>query len=173
MTPHDHSRRDLPAEWLTSLRARMTEITARRVSDEAVEDLVQDALEIIVRRSRERDEAAVPDLRWCFQILRNVIGNWYQKRRAHVPLDPEMESSAPDPLARLTVAERTRQVREAMVTLRHERENCARWLWALARGSKPRDLAAAESVDANLFYRRVYKCRRRLQEILVAKGVSA
>ena len=145
----------------------------RRVPDEAVEDLVQDALAIIVRRSREGGEAGVPDLRWCFQVLRNVIGNWYQKRRAHVPLDADMESSAPDPLAALTAAERTRQVREAMITLRDEREECARWLWALARGSKPRDLAAAESVDAKLFYRRVYKCRRRLQEILGAKGVSA
>ena len=165
-----------PPSWLASLRARLTEIAARRVPEDAVEDLVQDAMQVVLEKGPEaasRDGAPTPPLAWCFLVLRNVIGNWYQKRRDHAEVDDlPLADGRPDPLAALATEERARTVRGAVEELRRTNADCARWLWSMAEGEKPAALAERAGVEAGAFYRRVYRCRKKLEAILRAKGVT-
>lgn len=163
-------------KWLSLLRQRFAEIAARRVPEDAVEDIVQDALGIVLAKGAAAANAegtSDPPLRWSFNVLRNVIGNWYQKRRRHETVDDlEIADGRPDALAALTTEERAQTIRDAMDELRQGRPYCADWLWAMAQGVKAGILAARARVEEAVFYRRVYRCRKTLAEILVRRGVS-
>ena len=70
-------------------------------ADEA-EDLVQSALGIIMEKMQDR-----PDLAWCLQVLRNVIGNHYQRRRSAESVaveDQPLADGDATPLERLEAA---------------------------------------------------------------------
>ncbi len=166
----------LDSQWLSLLRQRFMEITARRVPQEAVEDIVQDALKIILVKGPTEAKAegrTDPPLRWSYNVLRNVIGNWYQKRRHHEGVDSlELEDDRPDALASLTADERAKTIRTAVDELRLKRPDCADWLWSMAQGIKAGVLAAQARIDQAAFYRRVYRCRKLLAEILLQKGVT-
>ncbi len=162
--------------WLATLRARMLEIAGRRVPDDTVEDVVQDAVSIVLEKGpgiAVREGTANPPLAWCFVVLRNVIGNWYQKRRSHDDVDTiDLADAASDPIDALDHERRHRAVHAALATLRAVSEECARWLWAMARGQRPADLAAGAGLEPAVFYRRVYRCRKKLEEILRREGVQ-
>lgn len=168
--------RSLDPDWLAHLRARYAEIAARRVPEDAVEDLVQDALGIVLAKGPDAARGAgmdEPPLRWCFTVLRNVIGNWYQKRRHHGDVQAlEWADDRPDPLAALTTAERDETVRAAVAELRRAHRRCADWLWSLAQGMKPGALADEARMDRAAFYRRIHRCRGALAEILRRRGVA-
>ena len=166
----------LDTRWLSRLRSRYTEIAGRRVPADAVEDIVQDALRIVLTKgpaAAARAGDATPPMRWCFQVLRNVIGNWYQKRRDHGTVDGlDLPDDRPDPLASLTADERARTIRLAVDELRMRSRECADWLWAMAEGMKAGPLAARAGIDPKDFYRRIYRCRQTLADILKGKGVA-
>lgn len=165
----------LPAAWLAPLRDRMVAIARRRVPEDAVEDVVQDALKVIADRGPARaaqDGNPTPPLAWCFQVLRNVIGTWYGARRDTTDVDDvTLADTRPDPLESLDRAQRAQHVRRAMDALAANSADCARWLWAMADGRKPAALASDEGIETAAFYRRVYRCRRKLEELLLAEGV--
>jgi DNA-directed RNA polymerase specialized sigma24 family protein len=159
----------LDATGLIQLRQRFSEIAARRVPESAVDDVVQDALGIVLAKGGTQ-----PDLRWSFAVLRNVIGNYYQKRRHHDSLEAvEVADDRPDALAALTTDERHRTIRTAVDELRLDRPDCAAWLWSLAQGTKAGELAARAQLDRDAFYRKIYRCRQQLAAILRRKGVTA
>jgi len=166
----------LDPAWLSLLRQRYTEIAARRVPQDAVEDIVQDALGIVLVKgpAQAHGEGLVdPPLRWSFIVLRNVIGNWYQKRRRHESVEGlELKDDRPDALASLTTAERAQTIRAAVDELRLERPDCAGWLWSMAQGTKAGVLAARARMEQAAFYRKIYRCRKMLAEILLRKGVT-
>ncbi len=166
----------MDSSWLSLLRQRFAEIAARRVPADAVEDVVHDALGIILAKGPAEaagSGAAEPSLRWCFVVLRNVIGNWYQKRRRHETVeDRDFRDDSPDALAALATAERARTVRAAVAELRLERPDCAGWLWSMAQGTKAGELAEREGIEHSAFYRKIYRCRQKLAELLRRKGVS-
>jgi DNA-directed RNA polymerase specialized sigma24 family protein len=166
----------LDPTWLTPLRRRFAEITARRVPTDAVEDLVQDALGIVLAKGPAEAHRAgdtEPSLRWCFNVLRNVIGNWYQKRRHHEPVENhDLADERPDVLAALAADEQAQTIRTAVAELRLQRPDCADWLWSMAQGTKAGALAERARMEHSAFYRKVYRCRRMLAEILQRKGVS-
>jgi len=174
---NDIHHQSLDPAWLVLLRQRFTEIAARRVPGDAVEDIVHDALAIVLAKGpaeARREDLAEPSLRWSFNVLRNVIGNWYQKRRSHVAVDGlDLADSQPDALASLTATERARTIRSAVDELRRDRPDCADWLWSLAQGTKPGTLAAGAELEQAAFYRKIYRCRRLLAEILKKKGVTS
>lgn len=174
---NNNSLPPLDSAWLSLLRQRFAEIAARRVPEDAVEDIVQDALGIILAKglAQAREQGTLePSLRWCFNVLRNVIGNWYQKRRHHESVeDLDISDTRPDALAALTTAERIQTIRGAMDELRDQRPHCAGWLWAMARGVKAGILAAKARMDEAVFYRKVYRCRKALAGILLRKGVTS
>ncbi len=170
--PMDHGKpttEPLDATWLIQLRQRFSEIAARRVPESAVDDVVQDALSIVLVKGGTQ-----PPLPWSFTVLRNVIGNYYQKRRGHQSLDGvEVQDDRPDALAALTTDERHRTIRTAVDELRQERPDCAGWLWSLAQGIKAGQLADRAQLDRDAFYRKIYRCRQQLAAILRRKGVTA
>lgn len=167
--------------WLEDLRRRFAEIARRRVPEDAVEDLVQDALRVVIERGLQRNPGELvdgrPAIAWCMTVLRNVIGNWYQHRdvRRGVEVDAEGEVDAPGagptPLEALASSELERLVRRGIDQLEGGRDRCSAYLRALAEGRSPAQLAAEEGVEAAILYRRVYRCRARLREWLAAKGV--
>jgi RNA polymerase sigma factor (sigma-70 family) len=153
------------------------ELTARRVEADAVEDLVQDALRIVHDRGGVAPGTLVDDrpaLAWCFQVLRNVIGNHYQRRgaRDQIPLeDAELVVEGPTPLDRLASADRRRLLREAVAELAGRPDHCAEYLESVLSGADPAQIAERAGIAPAVLYRRLYRCRERLREILERRGV--
>jgi RNA polymerase sigma factor (sigma-70 family) len=139
-----------------------------------VDDVVQDTLRIVYEKSAGE---ALPDIAWSFQVLRNTIGNLYQKQRVRArDLPPEHVSAAdaaPTPLEALEREESTRKIRECLRTLQRSDAPCTRYLERLMEGASPAEIAAEESVTASVLYRRVYRCRAKFRMILRAQGVLA
>lgn len=167
---------DFDTRWLSRLRSRFAEIAGRRVPVDAVEDIVHDALQIVLTKGPAAAAEAgdpVPPMRWCFQVLRNVIGNWYQKRHDHGTVEGlDLPDDRPDPLASLAADERARTIRSAVDELRLRSRECAEWLWAMADGVKAGRLAERAGIEKADFYRRIYRCRQTLADILKGKGVA-
>ncbi len=65
---------------LAALRVRLLPVAKRRVREEDCEDLVHDGLRIILEKLAARSVRG-PILIWSYAVLRNVIGNYYQKRQ--------------------------------------------------------------------------------------------
>lgn len=167
---------------LDSLRARFTSLTRRRVDADAVEDLVQEALRIVIERrmlDRDATEGGAPRLAACFQVLRNVIGNHYQRervrrRRLTAPEAADaVRDAAPTPLEALETAQAVRTIEAALARMAASDTGCARYLRALADGATPREVAARERLEETAFYRRVYRCRQKLRAALATAGYFA
>lgn len=171
-----------PAE-LEALRARLQGIARRRVTPDAVDDLVQEALRIVVeRRLLDRDAGHTEGemrLAACFQVLRNVIGNHYQRervRRRRLTGEDAAYSVAadgPTPIEALESAQAVGLVERAIARMAATDAACARYLRTLANGVAPRDAARAESLEETAFYRRVYRCRQKLRALLEREGYFA
>ncbi|MCB9513708.1 MAG: hypothetical protein H6694_05265 [Candidatus Latescibacteria bacterium] len=168
--------------WLELLRQRFVEIAGRRLAPDAVEDTVQEALRIVYQKGlgpAEQSAPELPSLAWCFQVLRNCIGNHYQWRRhrRHEPLDGaaasarEQRESGADPLEALEASELRRHLEAALGALARESADCARYLRRVLAGDAPAALADREGLDAAVLYRRLYRCRARLKTILLDRGV--
>lgn len=68
------------ASLFEELRVRFLPLAKKRVQPDHVEDVVHDALGIVLRKYRDRScESGI--LVWSLTVLRNVIGNHYQARR--------------------------------------------------------------------------------------------
>jgi len=156
--------------WLGELRARFVSVARRRLPEDAVEDVVQDALRVVHEKGEEH-----PELPWCFQVLRNTIGNWYQKQRVRsrdlAPEDAAVPRAAPTPLEALEDRELGRVLAESVAALGTTDAGCGRYLERLMAGETPATIAGEEGVDPAVLYRRIYRCRGKLREILIGKGV--
>ncbi|MGH7740987.1 MAG: RNA polymerase sigma factor [Candidatus Eiseniibacteriota bacterium] len=169
--------------WLDQLRDRFVSVARRRVAADAVEDVVQDAMRVVVERGLRGPGSAGPDnvpaLAYCFQVLRNVIGNHYQKERSRArrqdssPPDDTLADPAPAPLESLESLQAVAIVGECIGVLRERDPACARYLARLADGLSPRELAHEERIEESALYRRVYRCRIKLRELLAKRGIEA
>lgn len=167
--------------WLARLRERLLAVASRRVPAESVEDVVQDALRVIVQRRIPDSKAMriddLPPLAWCFQVLRNTIGNYYQKTRSRQRwqewVTNQDATPAPTPLDALESDDATRAILAALAEMRDDSESCGRYLERLAAGISPADLARDEGLDAAVLYRRIYRCRHKLRLKLMERGILA
>lgn len=169
--------------WLAELRARFVAIARRRVPPEAVEDVVQDTLRIVVEKGWSGpgapDIAGRPALAWCMQALRNVIGNHYQRARVRAAraADPVRLEAVADggrgPLEALAARDAERVVREALAALARADGPCGRWLSALAEDRAPGELAREAGIEEGAFYRRLWRCREKLRAALAERGWTA
>jgi RNA polymerase sigma factor (sigma-70 family) len=167
--------------WFRSLRERLLEITARRVPPGVAEDLVQEALSVVLQRGVRAGSFdtvdGLPPLAWSLQVMRNTIGNYYQKARTlsrHVqPLadHDEVPHGDPTPLDALELDESAGLIRETLEDLGGQDGQCGRYLTRLLDGLSPADLARSEGVEAAAFYRRLYRCRQKFRLLLMEKGV--
>ena len=166
-------------DWLLMLRRRFVELASKRVPEDAVEDLVQDAMAIVVEKAGLLDEAdsieELPPLAWCFQVLRNTVGNFYQKQRSRSresALEDDMQlSTSATPFEALHSKQLSSLVEAAMDELAVSSESCGRYLRAIIEGSSPARIAEDEAVEARALYRRIYRCREKLRQLLEKKGV--
>lgn len=169
--------------WLAELRTRFMSVTRRRVTPDVVEDLVHEALRIVVEQGLTRPGAATLEgeagFAFGFRVLRNVIGNHYQRlrteQRRRDPAWPAVEFAdpAPGPLLALERSEAFAAVRAGLAALAVTDKHCARYLSRLADGYLPREVAGEEEMDEALFYRRVYRCRKKLRVLLEQRGFFA
>jgi RNA polymerase sigma factor (sigma-70 family) len=168
-----------PDAWLISLRDRFVSIAGRRVPPDAIDDVVQDALAVVfdrgLRLGEGRDEAGRPVLAWCFQVLRNTIGNFYQREKTrgkYVDQTPTGDDTFRAPFDALDRLEMKRAMETALSELSDGGGACATYLTELGRGTTPAELAEREGVNADVLYRRVYRCRQRLRELLLTRGIT-
>jgi DNA-directed RNA polymerase specialized sigma24 family protein len=174
------------------LRERFLAIAKRRVREGDSEEVVQDALHIVLAKYQGRTSAS-GTLPWGLAVLRNVIGNYYQRQEArgrHEPLDDELAArGAPggsgdlDPLDALLAEERVARVARGLERLAGERPRCGdlfrRILECLAIGGTPADVSrralarmseVRPEATANAIYVMLHRCRARLREILREDG---
>jgi RNA polymerase sigma factor (sigma-70 family) len=169
--------------WLSELRSRFLAVARRRVPGDAAEDVAQEALRILVEKGVLEPGAEIPGgapaLAFAFAVLRNVIGNYYQRERVrrttHESEGAAQQASdpAPTPLEALASAERVRIVRESLETMATTDRVCARYLLRLLDGVAPGELASQEGLEEAVLYRRVYRCRVKLRGLLEQRGIVA
>ena len=162
-------------EWLNKLRQRFMEVASRRVDDSDVEDVVQEALRIVVEK---RGDSGV-SLPWCFQVLRNAIGNYYRRegtrrRRLSAQSDDDAGTATPSRFAEeLDSRETLVLIEDALDEMRDSDPQCGRYITRLVADAKPHDVAAEEGLEPAVFYRRLYRCRQKLRALLRTRGVDA
>lgn len=170
------------AEWLLALRARFVVVARRRVPPADVEDIVQEAMRVVVEKRiapGAADVEGLPSLAWCFTVLRHCVGNYYQRRRTrvrhHAPLEAAAAAASPGPapLESLESSDAEARIRAAIAEIAHASASCGRYLNALADGRAPAEIARDESLEEAVLYRRVYRCRQQLRALLLARGVLA
>jgi RNA polymerase sigma factor (sigma-70 family) len=182
MSPPDRTPND--DRWLAGLRAQFLDVASRRVPADEVEDVVQQALATVYRRGQElgREERVdgMPPVAWCFQVLRNTVGNFYKQRRnrervieLRTGLGPE-ELAANSPCTPAEALDRSESATIVDEALRHMRDTdprCHGYIRQVMEGRKARAIARAEGLEEAVFYRRLYRCRQKLRERLRARGV--
>ncbi len=176
------------SELFESLRVRFLKVAKRRVHGDHLEDVVQDALRIVLDKYHERTgETGI--LIWSFTVLRNVIGNHYQSRNRDVSRTTYVEdwqSFSPaavviDPLRDRETDEFNGRLEGAIATLARKAPRCGRLfanlLDSYRHGGGQREVSAraleiAQQEDPDLsrntFYVALHRCRAQLRALLDA-----
>ncbi|HPF36780.1 MAG TPA: hypothetical protein PLH84_15255 [Candidatus Krumholzibacteria bacterium] len=174
------------AALFEELRVRFLTLAKRRVQPDHVEDVVHDALGIVLRKYREPDRVS-GILVWSLTVLRNVIGNHYQSRRRDTERTTQVEdwrtvpeaAVALDPVADMAADQASDRLEEAVGRLAAASERCGaifrRILDVLAAGGEPQEagrLAFARiredfpDMSRNTFYVALHRCRAQLRTVL-------
>lgn len=170
-------------EWLGALRARLLSVARRRVAPAAAEDLVQETLRILVEKGvrgpADEPPGGATAIVYAFRVLRNVIGNHYQRERVRTRTSGPAAAAAlapdpaPTPLEALSSRQAVEIVRACLASMTSDDGACERYLRRLLEGLTPRDLAHEEGLEERVLYRRVYRCRLKLRALLEQRGVLA
>lgn len=179
---------DLAAEsaLFDALRVRFLALAKRRVQPDHVEDVVQEALGVVLRKFRDLP----PDrgiLVWSLTVLRNIIGNHYQSRRRdgeqttqvddwHAVAEARVDD---DPLGQLAADEAAARLEDAIARLARTSPRCglifAKLLDAVDRGGSPREVSThalalvqkeLPDLNRNSFYVSLHRCRAQLRAVL-------
>ncbi len=175
-------------ELFEDLRVRFLKVAKRRVQPEHLEDVVQDALGVILDKHHERT-GQTGLLIWSFTVLRNVIGNYYQAKRRELERTTVVEdwqSFGPaavvvDPLRDRESTEFVGRLEDAIATLARKYPRCGRLFGHLLEsfqvGGGQREVSAralemAQNEDPelsrNTFYVALHRCRAQLRALLDA-----
>jgi len=174
------------AALFEELRVRFLSLAKRRVQPDHVEDVVHDALGIVLRKYREPDrESGI--LVWSLTVLRNVIGNHYQSRRRDTDRTTQVDdwrtvpeaAVAADPTAGLAADQAADRLEEAVAELSASSVRCGaifrRILDVLAAGGEPREAGRRAfdrvredfpDMSRNTFYVALHRCRGQLRTVL-------
>jgi DNA-directed RNA polymerase specialized sigma24 family protein len=174
------------ADLFEDLRVRFLAIAKRRVQPDHVEDVVHEALGVVLSKygALPRDRNI---LLWSLTVLRNVIGNHYQSRRRDHDRTVQVEdwrtvpaaSLATDPMADLAGGESAELLQQAITDLARRSPRCgtifAHILGSVEAGGGPREISqrALELVQRelpdmsrNTFYVALHRCRAQLRGLL-------
>lgn len=164
--------------WLEQLRATFVKVAYQRVASSDVEDIVQDAMRVVVEKNIDPASGAIedlPPLAWCLQTLRNVIGNHYQRsetRRRYQEPESGSEADSRSLAEELDARETAGAIEIAVKEMHGTDSDCARYFDRLIDGVNAGEIAAAEGLAAPVLYRRLYRCRQKLRLLLQARGID-
>ena len=170
------------------LRVRFLAIAKRRVREDDVEDLVQDALRIVIQKQGDRNRFPGV-LVWSLTILRNVIGNYYQAKRREgerMLFTGEIASyagPAGEERGRAFI-ETVEQIAHAISLVGKNDNRCVRLLRAVLAavagengGGAPTGSELTENarrlfpdLSRNAFYVALHRCRARLRAAIAGAG---
>lgn len=176
------------AALFQSLRVRFVSIAKRRVREDDVDDVVQDALRVVHEKYRTRSSPPGV-LVWSLAVLRNVIGNYYQARKresGRVALEDGVSEVRAPGVGSVTAVElpvpgdeTVDQIVAAIETLSRREPRCGRIfrgiLKSLEMGGGPREISGrvldfvrwdAPEMTRGSFYVALHRCRSHLREIL-------
>jgi DNA-directed RNA polymerase specialized sigma24 family protein len=181
-------------ELCEALRVRFVPIAKRRVQDADAEDVVQEALRIVHAKYAGRERAGQV-LTWSMVVLRNVIGNYYQRREKLALEEPFDERRHADRATGGEAAARQGadgecemwgQILEAVGLLARKEPRCAvmfrRILESLDEGGTPaavlrrameRMRADFGEISRGALYVALHRCRANLRAILSDMGALA
>lgn len=158
------------------LHVRFSQIAKRRVRRDDLDDLVQESLRIVTERFRDREDQR-RTLPFSLAVLRNVIGNYYQRRKTSDRGEVLDERRHGFFLA--TTEDVSDRVKQALNRLASEAPRCERIfrriLESLAEGGGAREvsgrafenlLADGEEISRSAYYVALHRCRERLRGIL-------
>ncbi len=175
------ARGDAPAReaLFDQLRVRFLQIAKRRVRADDCEDVVQEALRIVHARLTDRSpERGI--LIWSLTVLRNVIGNYYQKKARLDRGEPfEERKHAAVATVGFPGREEVDAVVEALGRLARREPRCGalfrRILESLDEGGSPREISQRAmarfledegDTSRGALYVALHRCRQRLRDIL-------
>jgi len=181
-----HGDSGAEAALFVDLRVRFLTLAKRRVQPDHAEDVVQEALGVVLRKYRD-----LPGDRgllvWSLTVLRNVIGNHYQSRRRDADQTVQVDDwhrvpearLAGDPVGQLMDEQAAATMEQAIAELARTAPRCgnifANLLSSLEQGGGPREVSSralammqADTPDLtrNSFYVALHRCRARLRAIL-------
>jgi DNA-directed RNA polymerase specialized sigma24 family protein len=173
------------------LRVRFLALAKRRVRQDSVEDVVQDALRIVHQKHREREQGR-GILVWSLTVLRNVIGNYYQAKERRTRREVQVEdlelfastresgaAAARDVGMTSSEDDVAERIQDAVAVLAVRHPRCGtifrRILESLDLGGGPREISQRAlawvrqdepEMTAGTFYTALHRCRAHLREIL-------
>lgn len=159
---------DAREEICRVLYTRLMEVARRRLPDEDAQDVVQESMLFIVDRI-EQHETPESLLGFAHGVLRNKIGNFYNKRNRHEHVVMAMSRPPEDSCtidADLAAAELWRIVSEAIDELGDRSPLCRDVLLGLAEGKSYSDLCTELRIPASLIEKRVFRSRLALRSIV-------
>lgn len=168
-----------------NLRVSFVQIAKRRVRADDVEDVAQEALGIVHAKYAGRGPAG-PILTWGLAILRNVIGNYYQRRERQAkgePFDEGRHLTAVEGYDRREEDQALRDLLAAIDRLARHHARCAvlfrRIMESLAEGGAPTEVTHRamermrtdyEAMSPGALYVALHRCRAHLRAILAEGG---
>jgi DNA-directed RNA polymerase specialized sigma24 family protein len=171
----------------SALRVRFLAVAKRRVREDEMEDVAQEALRIVHARYGERDPRA-KILPWSFAVLRNVIGNYYQARardERRAELREELKREISFARENADAVELRARVARGIALLGSENPRCGvvlrRLLESLEAGGTSREVSNRllkllrrdfPGVNRGNFYVILHRCRARLREILEERATA-
>ena len=128
-----------------------------------------------IDRGAEPIDELVP-LAWCFQVLRNIIGNHYQRLRTRqrwTEADQGAVDRAQNPRVFESMDSQTTLalIEGTLDEMAQSSPKCAEYLSLLADGRRAGEIADGETIERPAFYRRLYRCRHKLRDLLAKKGL--
>jgi DNA-directed RNA polymerase specialized sigma24 family protein len=172
----------------SSLRVKFLAIAKRRVRRDDLEDVTQDALRVVHTKYKDH-ERPYGILGWSMMVLRNVIGNYYQKRERldrGEPFEEQLHWAAIEADGAPSVdnpsqgqAHRTKLVLRSIEQLGRTDSRCRdlfhRILESLQEGGSPREISQRTMKrlqedfpdrTRESLYVALHRCRNRLRELL-------
>ncbi len=161
---------------LEKLREIFTALAKRRIRNgDDAEEIVQDALLTIVEK--HADQAFEKGfMQWAYGVLRNKIGNYYQKRDRRAQHSRGVEDvdlrvrpdDSPSPLEQLRESELRSRIQTAWSRLG---EHCRKLLWMLYRGYPREEIFRAfPEYDFKVVNTKIFRCRNYLKRLLRKEG---
>lgn len=161
---------DARDEIFEQLRERIAAVARKRVPEEAVCDVVQDTMLVLVQKLSELD-VETDVLPYTFIILQKVIGNYYQKRNPNIlPLPCLQEEPCVDHEEELDLKIYRDQILDLCMSVNGEYARIVKLVMAGYTASEITRQLDCPSVQA--LYNKIHRGRRKLKKILETREAA-